>query len=89
MIKIRELGSDVVAFQEVRGHEAGNIQPNNQLLELQLLLPLYKWVVYYPANHVSKVEDTYMAGWEKEGENVMLYIIIRKQYDCVACGQFK
>ncbi|OWF48749.1 uncharacterized protein LOC110452657 [Mizuhopecten yessoensis] len=65
---ITDAKPDVVAFQEVRFHVNGG---GNQIMELQELLPDYKWRLFREANKVQKPKGAHWLGWEKEGIGIL------------------
>ncbi|XP_069142390.1 uncharacterized protein [Argopecten irradians] len=65
---INEAKPDVVAFQEVRFNTDGG---GNQVIELQELLPDYKWRLFREANKVQKPKGANWPGWEKEGIGIL------------------
>ncbi|XP_033744975.1 uncharacterized protein LOC117330650 isoform X2 [Pecten maximus] len=65
---INDAKPDVVAFQEVRFHAD---RGGNQIMELQELLPDYKWRLFQEANEVHKPKGAHWPGWEKEGIGIL------------------
>ncbi|XP_060083400.1 uncharacterized protein LOC132562661 [Ylistrum balloti] len=65
---INDAKPDVVTFQEVRFHTDGG---RNQVIELQELLPDYKWRLFREANKVQKPKGANWPGWEKEGIGIL------------------
>ena len=62
--QIRESNIDVIGFQEVRFNKKGD----NQVLQLQTLLPKHKWIYYGTADKVSIRDDSISNDWNSEGE---------------------
>ena len=69
--QIKESSPDIIGFQEVRAHKEA---PGNQVLELQQLLPQYRWHVFEVAHEVAPVKDTYVKGYEMEGMFVIVQL---------------
>lgn len=63
-LQIKSSNPDVIAFQEVR---CGDSQNENQILELQKLIPAYKWSFFKCSNKVQKIKHSIKKGYNKEG----------------------
>ncbi|XP_063438028.1 uncharacterized protein LOC134719030 [Mytilus trossulus] len=65
---IKSSNPDVIAFQEVR---CGDSKNENQILELQKLLPAYKWAFFKCSNKVQKIKHSIKKGYNKEGIGIL------------------
>ena len=61
--QIKESNPDVIAFQEVRS----NVEDKNQIIELQKLLPKYKWTFFKSSTRVKKHKNSIHKDYDREG----------------------
>ncbi|CAH1784065.1 unnamed protein product [Owenia fusiformis] len=61
---LTKINPDIIAFQEVRADVRTG---ENQINEIQKLLPRYKWSYFHPINDIIPMKNTYLTGWEREG----------------------
>lgn len=62
--QIRSTNPDVIAFQEVR---CNGDQNENQIKEMQKLVPGYKWSFFKSSNRVQKTKHSFHEEYDREG----------------------